>query len=160
MNVVQPQTASPKVLPEKIHIVRIAMVRGHLDTTEEFLARPVQPKHIKVDFGHRSSINWRSKTIYTRLFVELEAQDEKDKPIGVNAAYAFDFDIMVENLKDYEAKMPDGSKLHGVMGATLMGIIFSTARGMVLERTKGTYLEGVILPVITPRDLLVSQRTA
>jgi len=149
----------PKVVPEKIHILHIAMVRGSMDTTEKYLAKPVQPARTKVDYGQQTRVNWEAKTIYARLFVEMEGQDEKGQPLGVGAAYAFEFVIQVDNLEEFTVTDANGQRLlHGLLGNTLMGIMFSTTRGMILERTKGTYLAGTILPVIAPRDLLVSER--
>ena len=150
---------TPRVEPEKISISRITMVNGHVEGSEAYLKNPKRPSQIKVDFGHRSGIDWKGGNTYSRLFVELEAQNEKSEAIGLIASYAFEFVFKVENLSGFEAKSKNGnSMIHPVLATTLMGIIFSTARGMVLERTKGTYFDGVILPVISPAALLTSWR--
>lgn len=154
-----PQVSVPKVVPEQIHIVRIEMVRGHLDATDTFLEAPQRPARVKVDFGHRSGIDWKGKRVRTRLFIELEGQDAKGDAIGVEAGYAFDFEVMVDNIAEFKVEGKAGPGLHGLLGNTLMGILFSTARGMVLERTKGTFLDGAILPVIKPQALLMNHRS-
>ena len=57
-----------------------------------------------------------------------------------------DFISYEENKEDYT--------IDSQLGATIAGISYSTARGIVLERTNGTYFNGVILPVLNPRELL------
>ncbi len=153
------QVSVPKVVPELIHIVRIEMVRGHLDATDAFLEAPQRPDRVKVDFGHSSGIDWKGKRVRSRLFIELEGQDAQGDPIGVEAGYAFDFEVHVDNIGEFKVESENGPGIHGLLGNTLMGILFSTARGMVLERTKGTYLDGAILPVINPQVLLMNQRS-
>ncbi len=149
----------PRVDPTKMRIDRITMIHGKLEATEAYLNKPQQPAQVKVDFGHRSGIGWKAERTWHRLYVELEALDEKGKPLGLTASYAFEFHFTIHGLGAFATKMDEGaSALHPVMANTLMGIIFSTVRGMVLERTKGTYFDGVILPVIAPGDLSKSWR--
>ncbi len=155
---VVPTTPQVVVDPEQIHIVRIEMVRGHLDTTDAFLSAPQRPARVKVDFAHRSGIDWKGRRVRTRLFIELEGQDDKGQPLGVQAGYAFDFEVEVRNLNTFRVEHGEAPAIHAQLAATLMGILFSTARGLVLERTKGTYLDGAILPVIDPRKLMMNQR--
>lgn len=149
----------PKLDPTKIQIDRITMIHGNLEATDAYLEKPQPPQQVKVDFGHRSGIDWKSNRTYTRLFVELDAENAKREGIGLKASYAFEFHFSIENLGDFAVKSEDGERvIHPILATTLMGIIFSTARGMVLERTKGTYLNGVILPVIAPKDLVNNWR--
>lgn len=152
-------TATPAVDPTKITIDRITMIHGNLDTTEEYLNKPIKPHQVKVDFGHRSGIAWKAGKTYNRLFVELEALNDKGEALGLRASYAFEFRFTIQDFESFKVKKENGDiRLLPVLASALMGIIFSTARGMVLERTKGTYLGGVILPVIAPKDLLKSWR--
>lgn len=149
----------PKLDPTKIQIDRITMIHGNLEATDAYLEKPQPPDQVKVDFGHRSGIDWKANRTYTRLFVELEAENAAREAIGLRASYVFEFHFTVKDLKDFSLKAKDGTQvIHPVLATTLMGIIFSTARGMVLERTKGTYLNGVILPVIAPKDLVNNWR--
>ncbi|MCB0782399.1 MAG: hypothetical protein KDC03_23160, partial [Flavobacteriales bacterium] len=85
--------APVRVDPTKIHILRVNMVQGKLETTDEYLSDPKEPEGVRFGFGHRSGIDKERSQIYTRLFIDMEAQDGEGEPLGVKAAYVFDFEL-------------------------------------------------------------------
>jgi len=63
--------------------------------------------------------------------------------------------VRVDDLDDFKQGVQNGNPvIDGQLVATVMGILYSTARGIILERTRGTFFDGVILPVISPKDLV------
>lgn len=154
--------ASKKVTPDpaKIHILGVSMIKGALDASEEYLQAPAPPEVVRVQQRQTSRIIDAEKIIAVRLEVELEGQNKDLKPIGLTSSYVFDFHVRVDNLDDFKQGQQNGMPvIDGLLIVTVMGILYGTARGIVLERTKGTFFDGVILPVISPKDLAnVEQR--
>ena len=72
----------------------------------------------------------------------------------VNAEYKTEYIFTVENLSQFSEKKEEVVLLDTSMAATLMGIAYSTTRGIILTRTQGTLLDGVLLPVLNPKDLI------
>ncbi len=151
-----------KVVPDptKIHILGVAMVKGALDASEEYLQAPRKPDAVKVQQRQVSRINDSEKAFIVRLTIELEGQNKELQPIGLSSTYVLDFHVRVDNLDDFKQGEQNGMPvIDGLLVSTVMGILYGTARGIVLERTKGTFFDGVILPVISPKDLAnVEQR--
>ena len=95
-----------------------------------------------------------------RLFIRLDGQNEKEEVMDLRGEYHIEFVYQVENLDEFmeenEAET-EGFVVSDELGATIAGISYSTARGIILDRTHATYFNGVILPVLNPRDLLANE---
>ncbi len=140
--------------PAKIHILGVSLIKGSLDATDEYLQAPKQPELVKVQQSQVSRINEPEKAFVVRLTIELEGQNNDFQSIGLSSTYVLDFHVRVDNLDDFKQGEQNGVPvIDGLLVSTVMGILYSTARGIILERTKGTFFDGVILPVISPKDL-------
>ncbi|OMP81225.1 hypothetical protein [[Flexibacter] sp. ATCC 35208] len=93
-----------------------------------------------------------------RLFLEISIQglDDADQFNGISAGYTHEFVFHVDNLEEL-VEFDEEKKIvvaDGDLGITLAGIAYSTARGIIFDKTQGTLLKGLILPIISPNQLL------
>lgn len=154
MSKAEPAPKRPVPDPTRIHILGVSLVKGALNASDAYLQAPVRPELVKVQQQQVSRINDAQKLFLVRLTIELEGQDKDARPIGLSSSYVLDFQVRVDDLDDFKQGVQKGHPvIDGQLVATIMGILYSTARGIILERTRGTFFDGVILPVISPKDL-------
>lgn len=150
--------ASPKpfsIDTDQVHLLQVLLVKGRLDATDAYVANPQPPTSISFHFGQGFGMNRSKKTCRFILEITMEGHGTDEELLGVQAAYTLDFRFLVDNFEDYVMSgKKESFHLHPMLGSTLLGIAFSTARGIILERTKGSYLDGVILPIVSPMKLL------
>jgi len=144
-----------KVFPDKIHLIDLKVFKSNLETTDDFLSNPVKPVGFNFGFSQRSGFNFENNQVRIVINILLQGMKSENEPVGIKAEYGFDFRYIVDNLKDFVIKGKDKKKtVSGKLGITLISIAYSSTRGIVLERTQGTYLNGIILPIIDPKELL------
>lgn len=89
----------------------------------------------------------------------IESAEEGKKPDEVPGLGSFHlgFSFVVDNF-DELIRTPDAQnsdyQIDQMLGRHLLAIAYSTARGMILVKTTGTVLEGAILPIIDPGELM------
>lgn len=143
-----------KIIPEKITILQVKLYRTNLDLTDFFLSNPAHVENFRVNFGHDTEFDFESKSIRIRLEIMLEGLDEKEELIGIKAEYGIEFVFHVENLEEFISETDSMKAVDSILGITLLSMAYSTSRGIVLQRTQGTYFDGIILPVVDPKELL------
>ncbi len=143
-----------KITPELIRIVSLNVYKALVNANDEYLENPSKPYSITVKYGLNSAFNFEDNAIRIRLEVLLDGLNKKEQKIGLHADYGLEFHFVIDNLNDFIEEKDDRKYINGQFGGTLMGIAYSTARGIILERTQGTYFDGVILPVIDPKELI------
>jgi len=143
-----------KIYPEKITIERIVVIKSHISASDEFLNNSQKPDQIEVQHKQDTTFDKEKKKVRIRLETLLEGVDENKDRLGVSGNFVMDFSIHVANFEDLVEEGENKNTVHSLLGNTLMGIVYSTARGIILERTRGTFLNGIILPVINPNDLI------
>lgn len=154
MSKAEPAPKRPVPDPTRIHILGVSLVKGALNASDAYLQAPGRPDLVKVQQHQVSRINDAQKLFLVRLTIELEGQDKDARPIGLSSSYVLDFQVRVDDLDHFKQGVQKGHPvIDGQLVATIMGILYSTARGIILERTRGTFFDGVILPVISPKDL-------
>lgn len=144
-----------KIIPGKIQVLNIKTIKGNIESSPD--ADPELINGYKFNHILGTGINAEEKLIGLRLTVDIEAQNEKEEAIGISASYTHNFTFYVENLEEFlgnEEKEGGALEIDPIMVATLVGIAYSTVRGIVYTRTQSTSLNGVILPVIDPKELL------
>jgi hypothetical protein len=142
-----------KIKPELISIFKIQVFRSVIDALPEYTDNPVKPANFRVGFSQNSAFNVEMQSVRIRLEILLDGIDQDDKLVGVTGNFGIEFHIHVANFEEFILD-PDGiKKISNLLLGTLLSIAYSTARGIVFERTQGTWLNGVILPVIDPKEL-------
>lgn len=142
------------IIPDKISIFYIKVYKSNHSSSEEYLENPVKPANIKVQLNQNSAFNLEEKNIRIRLEIILSGVDEQDKEIGLSGEYGIEFQLHIENLEDYITKEGEEIRIDNQLGVTVLSIVYSTARGILIERTQLTLLNGVILPILDPKDLI------
>jgi len=143
-----------KIIPEQINIFQINLFKSGITATSEYLEQPIKPGNIRVDISQSSAFNFDLKNVRIRLEILLNGVDDKDKLIGIKGEFGLEFQIHVENLDTFTEEVEGINKVSSILGSTLISIAYSTARGIIFQRTLGTLLNGIILPVIDPKDVL------
>ncbi len=147
------------IIPKKILIRAVNVYKTLIITSEEFLNKPLRPHSIKVGFGQKSAFNFDKKQIRIRIEILLDGVDRTKKEIGLHGEFGLEYHLQVQNLNDFVSFENNQKNISGILMETLMGIIFSTSRGIILEKTQDTYFNGAIIPVISPKDLLETQKS-
>jgi len=142
------------IKPELIHLHALKVYKTHVDASNDYIDNPSEIKNISVQYAQKSSFNFKKKAIRIRLETLMQAVNDDDEEIGLNAEYGIEFHFIIENLDEYIEEDEKTKTINGTLGGTLMGIVYSTARGIVFDRTQGTHFKGVILPVIDPKELI------
>jgi hypothetical protein len=152
-------STNPIVIPEKIHLQDIRVINGNIDANSDFSVKDLEGYETYYEVTSR--VNENENVVRLVISAKFIAIFKKKKPLNVSAEYKVDFLYMIENLKDFLVKEggTNGILLHGTLGATLAAISYSTLRGIILTRTQGTILQGIILPVINPSDLLTNKHS-
>lgn len=146
------------IVPEKIHLVSINIIKAHLDAAEGFLDQPARASTFAFGMAKDIANDPETNRSRYRLYFTLEAQDAEGQALGLKVEYGIEFHFYVENFQDFIHYPATGQpRIDAALGATLLGIAYSTARGIVFERTRGTFFDGILLPVIDPFKVLADQ---
>jgi hypothetical protein len=146
---------NPKIIPEQIHIVRTAIIKSVIDCTSKFSDEPMKYKSLGLKLGKEIGHNFEDGAARYRLFFDFQALDEEDKELGLSASIGLEYHFMVDNFKDFLSEEDGEHKIDLQLGSTLMAIAYSTSRGIIFERTSNTYFDGIMLPVIDPKNFLL-----
>lgn len=139
--------------PKKITIIEFKMVKGQIDTPEEFDVSHVQGHNIENSL--QLGFNLEDKLVKTDFFTEIstDSQGRNTKESAGNFHFVFIFSV--ENLNELATNGKDDLiEIHPILGNALSSITYSTSRGILLTRLQGTALQNFILPVIDPNTLL------
>lgn len=142
--------------PEKISMIEFKMVKGQVDTSEDFDVSNVEGHHL--DNSLQLGFNMEEKLVKADFTIEIKTKSGGENKQEATGHYHFVFIYSVENLQDL-AK-PDGKQLielTPMLANALSSITYSTARGVLLTRLQGTAFQSFILPVINPNSLLHSK---
>jgi len=150
-------SAAPKIVPEKILLQNIRVINGNIDTDPDFDIK--EANGFETYFEVNTGINEKDHVVRLVIAVKFTGMNKSGEPLKANAKYEVDFLFKIENFKDFivKEKESDEIRLHSILGTTLAAISYSTLRGIVLTRLQGTILDGIILPVINPADLLTNK---
>jgi len=146
--------AASKVDPTKIVLEGISILRAAIDPSDAYIAAPTQPATSAWTCNTAWNIDHKTSTIMFSIRIDLQGVDKKGKEIGLKGYYELGFRFKITNLKDLTQKIKGINAVDGSLLATIAGIAYSTTRGIVMERTAGTFFNGVVLPVIDPKQLL------
>ncbi|MBP7496886.1 MAG: hypothetical protein KA792_04395 [Bacteroidales bacterium] len=142
------------IIPKLINIFQININKIIITATDDTLNKGLKANELKMDFFHNTAFNFNKKNIRIRLIIIIDAFDKQNNECGIHFEYEFEFHLHIENLEEFIIKKKRQKQIDSYLGATLLGIVYSSARGIIFENSKNTLLNGVILPVIAPDELL------
>jgi len=141
----------------KIHLVRIEILKCHIDSPFELTVERIKGYESKMDFD--LGFNLEDKLIKADFKLNVVSKSDAASFEEAAGEFMFAFIFNVENLN--ELALVNKKKhitLDGKLGNAIASITYSTTRGILFTRLKGTSLEGFILPVIDPDELLHLER--
>lgn len=142
------------IVPEKIEILSFKVFKANINTSDEFLNKPVKHDGVSIELAQNLAFNLEQKNIRIRFLVKLEAMKNDTEKIGLSGDYGIEFHIHVDNLEEFIIEKEDKKLIDRKLGGVLTGIVYSTARGIIHEQTASSHFGGIILPVIDPNKLL------
>lgn len=141
---------------EKISILEFKIVKGQVDTPEDFDQNKVEG--YQLDNCLQFAYNLDDKLVKTDFTIEIKTKSKgQHQPESVGNFHLV-FIFRIENLA--ELATLDKNKLIELppfLGNALSSITYSTARGILLTRFQGTALQDFILPIINPNTLLYNK---
>lgn len=145
-----------KINPAKIHLEEIKILKAQYLVGDSFQNDELEELYV----GHKSEsgFNIKENAMQFKLFINVEGLDKEKKVVDIRAEYIILYTYKIDNLKDFISAGSDekGFSVDISLGATIAGISYSTARGIILDRTQATEFNGVLLPVIDPKELVIS----
>jgi hypothetical protein len=148
-----PSDIIPIFIPNKIHLVNIAIVKCHIDNPFDFKNDKAKGYDFSMDF--KLGFNLNDKLIKADFQCEIISKSEGENHEEAKGSFNFAYIFHVENLE--ELAIPDKDyhiELNGGLGNAIASITYSTTRGILFSRLKGTTLENFMLPIIDPNNLL------
>lgn len=142
-------TKNPSVIADKITLQSIKTLKGIIEDVQH------DNNEYSFEFETTTNISRDRKLLRFILDTTVNSSNRRKKDISV-AFYSIEFIFEIEGLEDFLLidEENEGITIRFDLGVTIAGIAYSTVRGIIHVRTQGTALNGVILPVIDPANLL------
>ena len=140
---------------EEIHLHSFDIFHWEVSVSDAFAEqpKPVINKQLHSTGGY--ALNEEENLVGIRIHISISGLGENNEELGVNGEIAIVFHFEVKDLIEHlEYQEEDQELVSDQLLGTLLGIAYSTSRGLVYNHLYGSFLEGTILPVINPMDLL------
>lgn len=139
--------------PEKLEILEFKVLKGQVDTPEDFDIDKVMGYQLENSL--QLGFNLEENLIKSDFVVEVKTESAKANRNEASANFHLVFIFSIENLKDLaKPGKNDMIDLDKNLGNALSSITYSTSRGVLLTRLQGTAMQNFILPTINPNKLL------
>lgn len=138
--------STAKVQANKIHLRRIIPVKEYLDN--QFY---LQDKEFEMGIAQSTKHNLEKKSFKLSIAVTFHCD------AVLIADYVYDFVFEVENFEEFQIKQEDKWVFPSQLIGTLIGISYSTIRGILYGKFSDSKLNGFILPVVDPNEILKSK---
>ena len=155
MNDQEPRINLSKIRMSSVEVVSFQIRNG---STKTFYKRDIRGVDYKfsTEFGYNLEDKIFLVTINTQIGVVHDEPTEEDISGECKIEFTFDVDNIEEYFIGNESKVSEGGfGTDASFVYTLVGLSFSTARGIIFSRSLGTMLDGLLLPVIAPKELLL-----
>lgn len=140
--------------PEKISLTEFKIIRGQIETPEDFSVEKVEGHQIENRF--LLSFSLEDKMARADFSIEVKTDSNGRNTNEAVGNFNFVFIFHIENL-DQLAKENSEQKTVDTdfnLAMALASISYSTSRGILLTRFQGTAMQNFILPVINVDKLL------
>jgi hypothetical protein len=143
--------------PEKISMIEFRMIKGQVDTPEDF------DNHKVIGFALENALqlgfSLEDKMAKADFTVSVKTQSQGENETEAIGNFHLMFIYKVENLE--ELAFPELNKqlrLDSGLSNALSSVTYSTSRGILLTRLQGTALNEFVLPIINPNKLLQNRQ--
>lgn len=144
------QQHKPKVDANKIHFREFKILKGQIESPEDYNIDIVDGHEINIGFD--LGFNLKENMVKADFSIEIISKSQNaEEARGVfNLLYLF----VVDNLNELATLKNNKVEFDLGLGNSLASISHSTTRGILLTRFQGTALQKFILPVINPNELI------
>lgn len=139
--------------PEKITLSDFKMIKGQVDTPENFDITKVVGHQL--DNSLKLVFNLQDKLAKADFTISIKTDSKGENESEATGNFHLIFIYHVENLE--ELAVPEKSNrlnLNPGLANALSSVTYSTSRGILLTRLQGTALQNFVLPIINPSKLL------
>jgi len=137
------------ILVKDIHLLHVEVVQQKLD----LIAFKKNKQH-QLNVGHKLMHDLKNERIKFEFMFSFDNSNKESLLL-----FQIDFHFQINRLFEYYETGGDKKPLFSDhLIAALIGICFSTARGIILEKLNNAGIPQVILPVVSPQDLLATTR--
>lgn len=139
--------------PEKIALTDFKMIKGQVDTPENFDISKVVGHQL--DNSLQLGFNLDDKLAKANFTVSVKTNSNGENETEATGNFHLIFIYRIENLE--ELATPEKNKrlnLNPELANALSSVTYSTSRGILLTRLQGTALQNFVLPIINPNKLL------
>jgi len=142
-----------KFSADKIQIVDFKIIKGQIESPFEFDMSTIKGHTFNVEFHMGFSLQESLVKADFKVFVETNST--VSIPEEAKGSFHFVYIFHVDNLEDLASyNSEDILDVDGSLSNAIAAITHSTSRGILMTRFQGTALEGFIMPVIDPNELL------
>ena len=142
--------------PEKIALIDFKMIKGQVDTPENFDISKVVGHQLENSF--QMGFNLDDKLAKADFTVSVRTDSKGENECEATGNFHLIFIYRIENLE--ELASPEKNKrlhLNPALTNAISSVTYSTSRGILLTRLQGTALQNFVLPIINPNNLLVNK---
>lgn len=143
--------------PEKITLIDFKMIKGQVDTPENFDISKVVGHQL--DNSLQLGFNLEDKLAKADFTVSVKTDSKGENESEATGNFHLIFIYRIENLE--ELAIPEKNKrlnLNPGLANALSSVTYSTSRGILLTRLQGTALQNFVLPIINPNKLLHNKK--
>ncbi|MBC7412694.1 MAG: hypothetical protein H7331_09620 [Bacteroidia bacterium] len=139
--------------PEKIELLEVKIIKGQIDTPEEFIIEKGTDQTIENSL--QLGFNIEEKLIRAEFTIQLKTDSKGANEHEAEGSFHFVFIYKVANLEELATvNKKNVVDLTASLGSALSSITYSTVRGILLTRLQSTAFQNFILPIINPNKLL------
>jgi hypothetical protein len=139
--------------PEKISMIDFKMIKGHVETPENFEISKVVGHHL--DNSLELGFNFDDKLAKADFTISVKTDSKGENDIEATGNFHLIFIYEIENIE--ELAILEKNKrltLNPGFANALASVTYSTSRGILLTRLQGTALQNFVLPIINANKLL------
>ena len=140
--------------PQKVNILKINILEFQANND---INNPVKKENINgfdIDIKMGIGLNIKEKIFAVQFTIKLSAISKNEKPLKVSGLITTETVFEVKNIEDFLHKEKRETKIHPILGIALAGTAYSTIRGILYTKFQETILDGVVLPLIDPVELV------
>ncbi|HOK60825.1 MAG: hypothetical protein WBJ36_09805 [Tenuifilum sp.] len=139
--------------PEKIALIDFKMIKGQVNTPENFDINKVVGYHL--DNSLQLSFNLDDKLAKADFTVNVKTDSKGENESEATGNFHLIFIYRIENLEELTIlKKNKRLNLNPGLANALSSVTYSTSRGILITRLQGTALQNFVLPIINPNKLL------
>lgn len=140
---------SAPIIVQDIHLLRVEVVQQKLDV----IAFKKQKQH-QLHVGHKLLQNLNDERIKLEFVFSFDNRKKESLLF-----FQIDFHFHIDKLSNFYELMDENKPIFsGHFVATLIGICFSTSRGIILEKLNNAGIPNIILPVVSPQEMLTNTK--